>query len=390
MARSSLRVSLVAGLSVMALAACAPPSDNGGSDSGSGGGSDASDRDVRRGPRRHGRAGQGGQEGGRAQRHRAAARTGPTTPTSSRRFGDEVRHQGELRAAGRRQPGRDQRRQVAQGHDAGAGRLRPRPVRGAGEHLACSPTYKVATWDDVPADFKDANGAWINDYGGYMSIGYDSSKVPDVTGLDDLLGPEFKGKVALNGDPTQAGAAFSGVMMASLASGGSADDIAPGVDFFGKLKKAGNFLPVDPTSGDHRVRPDAGRHRLGLPERGRVQEARKLEGRRPGQRRRRRLLLPGHQRGRAAPGRGSALGGVPLLRRGPEPAGSPAAPARCGPRRWSRPARSTRRRTTRCPRSTARRSPRRSPRPRRRRRTSAPTGRRPSAEHAHRRTGRVT
>ena len=36
-------------------------------------------------------------------------------------------------------------------------------------------------------------------------------------------------------------------MMASIANGGSADDIAPGVDFFGKLKKAGNFLPVDPT-----------------------------------------------------------------------------------------------------------------------------------------------
>ena len=41
--------------------------------------------------------------------------------------------------------------------------------------------YKVATFDDIPAEFKDADGAWVNDYGGYMSIGYDSSKVPDVT-----------------------------------------------------------------------------------------------------------------------------------------------------------------------------------------------------------------
>jgi putative spermidine/putrescine transport system substrate-binding protein len=81
-----------------------------------------------------------------------------------------------------------------------------------------------------------------------MSIGYDSKKTPAVTSVADLLGSGFKGKVALNGDPTQAGAAFSGVMMASLANGGSADDIKPGVDFFGKLKKAGNFLPVDPTS----------------------------------------------------------------------------------------------------------------------------------------------
>jgi putative spermidine/putrescine transport system substrate-binding protein len=107
--------------------------------------------------------------------------------------------------------------------------------------------YKVATFDEIPPDFKDPNGAWVNDYGGYMSIGYDSSKVPAVKSLDDLMGPDFKGKVTLNGDPTQAGAAFSGVMMAAVANGGSADDIAPGVEYFQKLNQAGNFLPVDPT-----------------------------------------------------------------------------------------------------------------------------------------------
>jgi putative spermidine/putrescine transport system substrate-binding protein len=107
--------------------------------------------------------------------------------------------------------------------------------------------YKVATWADVPDALKEANGAWINDYGGYMSIGYDAGKVPAPTSLADLLGPAYKAKVALNGDPTQAGAAFSGVVMAALGTGGSADDIAKGVDFFKQLKKAGNFLPVDPT-----------------------------------------------------------------------------------------------------------------------------------------------
>ena len=108
--------------------------------------------------------------------------------------------------------------------------------------------YQVATWDDIPEEFKDPDGAWVNDYGGYMSIGYDSAVVPEVTSLADLLKPEFEGKVALNGDPTQAGAAFSGVMMAAIANGGSADDIAPGVDFFTELKEAGNFLTVDPDS----------------------------------------------------------------------------------------------------------------------------------------------
>jgi len=107
--------------------------------------------------------------------------------------------------------------------------------------------YQVENFEEIPAEFKDPDGAWVNDYGGFMSIGYDSSVVPEVTALEDLLGPEFKGKVALNGDPTLAGAAFSGVMMASVANGGSADDIAPGVEFFGQLKEAGNFIPVDPT-----------------------------------------------------------------------------------------------------------------------------------------------
>ncbi|WP_137120087.1 ABC transporter substrate-binding protein [Segeticoccus rhizosphaerae] len=107
--------------------------------------------------------------------------------------------------------------------------------------------YTVANFDTVPQQFKDPKGTWVNDYGGIISIGYDSSKVPDVTSLADLLKPAYKGSVALNGDPTQAGAAFSGVVMAAVANGGSPDDVAPGVDFFVKLKKAGNFLPLDPT-----------------------------------------------------------------------------------------------------------------------------------------------
>ncbi len=107
--------------------------------------------------------------------------------------------------------------------------------------------YKVATFDDIPDAFKDPDGTWVNDYGGYVSIGFDSAKVPPVAGVNDLLKPEYQGAVALNGDPTQSGAAFSGVLMVALSQGGSADDIAPGVEFFRKLKESGNFLPVDPT-----------------------------------------------------------------------------------------------------------------------------------------------
>ncbi|WP_445167940.1 ABC transporter substrate-binding protein [Mycolicibacterium sp. Dal123E01] len=107
--------------------------------------------------------------------------------------------------------------------------------------------YKVTTFGSIPDAMKDPNGAWVNDYGGYMSVGYDSAKVPDMSAVNDLMNPAYQGKVALNGDPTQAGAAFSGVAMVALSQGGSADDISAGVAFFQKLKQAGNFLPVDPT-----------------------------------------------------------------------------------------------------------------------------------------------
>jgi putative spermidine/putrescine transport system substrate-binding protein len=106
--------------------------------------------------------------------------------------------------------------------------------------------YKVATFAEIPEKLKDPGGTWVNDYGGFMSIGYDA-KLPTVTTVSDLLKPQFKGKVALNGDPTKAGAGFSGVVMAAIAQGGSPDDISKGVDFFKQLKAAGNFLPVDPT-----------------------------------------------------------------------------------------------------------------------------------------------
>ncbi len=107
--------------------------------------------------------------------------------------------------------------------------------------------YKVETFDEIPDNLKAADGTWVNDYGGYMSVGYDPSKVPAPTSLADLLKPEYNGKVALNGDPTKAGAAFAAVQMAAIASGGSASDITKGVDYFGQLYDAGNLIPVDPT-----------------------------------------------------------------------------------------------------------------------------------------------
>ncbi|MFF2130536.1 ABC transporter substrate-binding protein [Streptomyces olivochromogenes] len=108
--------------------------------------------------------------------------------------------------------------------------------------------YKVTAFADIPEGQKDAQGRWFNDYGGYISIGCDAKKVKECPKtFKDLLKPEYKGQVALNGNPTKSGSAFGGVYAASLANGGSFDDIQPGLDFFAKLKKNGNYTPVEST-----------------------------------------------------------------------------------------------------------------------------------------------
>lgn len=119
-------------------------------------------------------------------------------------------------------------------------------ISGATEGLFAP--YKVQTFDKIPEGQKEPTGLWTNDYGGYISIGCDAKKISACpTSFADLLKPEYKGKVALNGNPTKSGSAFAGVYAASIASGGSFDDIQPGLDFFKKLKDAGNFNPVETT-----------------------------------------------------------------------------------------------------------------------------------------------
>ena len=107
--------------------------------------------------------------------------------------------------------------------------------------------YKVTTWGDIPNAAKESSGRYIGGYGGVMSIGYDAKRVPAPRSVADLLKPAYRGKVALNGDPTRANAAFFAVVMAALGNGGSAEVIGPGVDFFARLRQDGNLTTSTPT-----------------------------------------------------------------------------------------------------------------------------------------------
>lgn len=110
--------------------------------------------------------------------------------------------------------------------------------------------YKVSTWDTIPDSLKDPDGYWVGDYWGAVAFGANLDVVSAVpTSWEDLKNPSLKGKVAMNGDPRTSGSAFAGVFAASLANGGSLDDITPGIEFFAELKKIGNYIPVDVTPG---------------------------------------------------------------------------------------------------------------------------------------------
>jgi len=105
--------------------------------------------------------------------------------------------------------------------------------------------YKVSTWDSIPASAKDPDGSWYGDYYGVLSFEVNTTKVANVPqDWSDLLKPEYKGQVALAGDPTASNQAISAVWAAGIANGGSADNAAPGLDFFKQLNDKGNFVPI--------------------------------------------------------------------------------------------------------------------------------------------------
>ncbi|MEV6841236.1 extracellular solute-binding protein [Streptomyces sp. NPDC051133] len=105
--------------------------------------------------------------------------------------------------------------------------------------------YKVVPFDSVPGNQKDPRARWTNNYGGYISIGCDAGRVdPCPKTFTDLLKPVYRGKVALEGDPTRSATAFDSVYAAALANGGSFADVRPGLDFFARLQQIGNLNPL--------------------------------------------------------------------------------------------------------------------------------------------------
>jgi putative spermidine/putrescine transport system substrate-binding protein len=109
--------------------------------------------------------------------------------------------------------------------------------------------YKPTTFAQIPDNLKDSAGNYVNAYYGIMAFGANLTIVKNApTSFADLKKPEYKGLVALSNDPRKSGEAFAAVMAASIANGGSADDIMPGIKYFADMKKAGNFITTQTTN----------------------------------------------------------------------------------------------------------------------------------------------
>jgi putative spermidine/putrescine transport system substrate-binding protein len=105
--------------------------------------------------------------------------------------------------------------------------------------------YKVQTWDSIPNEIKDKDGYWYGDYYGVLAFEVNADIVKNLPkDWSDLLKPEYKGKFALSGDPRTSNQAIMTIVAASLSQGGSLTNMEPGLRFFDKLNKAGNFVPL--------------------------------------------------------------------------------------------------------------------------------------------------
>lgn len=112
--------------------------------------------------------------------------------------------------------------------------------------------YKVATWNEIPDNVKDAEGHWYGDYYGVMAFGVNKDLVKNAPDeWADLLKPEYANALALTGDPRASNQAILAILSAGMAAGGKPgkESGEKGLAFFAELNKKGNFVPVTGKSG---------------------------------------------------------------------------------------------------------------------------------------------
>jgi putative spermidine/putrescine transport system substrate-binding protein len=97
--------------------------------------------------------------------------------------------------------------------------------------------YKPKGWEKIPEALKDKDGLWWTIHSGTIALIVNTKALggaPIPRSWDDLLKPEYKGKVTYD-DPTWGGTGFTFVYGINALKGGSARDFKPGLAWLAKL-----------------------------------------------------------------------------------------------------------------------------------------------------------
>lgn len=102
--------------------------------------------------------------------------------------------------------------------------------------------YKPTNFDRLPETLRATDGQWFTVHTLSVAFLVNTKLVKNVPKTwADLLKPEYKNAIVYQ-DPRSTGQGQVVTFAASFGNGGSMDDVTPGIDYLGKLSKAGNVL----------------------------------------------------------------------------------------------------------------------------------------------------
>ena len=104
--------------------------------------------------------------------------------------------------------------------------------------------FKPVNFDKLPAVFREPDGRWFTIHSLTVAFIVNTKLVKNVPqSWADLLKPEYKNSVVYL-DPRSTGVGQVLTFAANFGAGGDMNNVQPGLDYLGKLHKAGNVLRV--------------------------------------------------------------------------------------------------------------------------------------------------
>ncbi|MEN3931726.1 extracellular solute-binding protein [Microvirga sp. W0021] len=102
--------------------------------------------------------------------------------------------------------------------------------------------FKPTNFDRLPAELRDPEGRWFSVHTLSVAFLVNTKLVKNVpTKWSDLLKPEYKNAIVYQ-DPRSTGQGQVVAFAANFGNGGTMDNVEPGIEYLGKLSKAGNVL----------------------------------------------------------------------------------------------------------------------------------------------------